>query len=102
MTIELVDHNGRPARLKGQPIKPLRLTDNDGESAVLAPLEDLTVLEAHHINVLLLRCVMNRDMLIPDWRGYVNEHKLNRHFVDNAEWERRKAQQQGGESNGTT
>lgn len=58
----------------------IMLTDTEG-SMVFKPLEDITPYELALLLNLLARLLTNPDVFRPaDWRGYIREHMLGRHF----------------------
>jgi hypothetical protein len=61
-------------------IGPLILTAADDTRQQFEPLYDITPHETALILSLLFKLSVNRDATIPDWRGYLVEHKLERHF----------------------
>lgn len=65
----------------GMPIGTIILTDNKGLSARLTPQPDISAIEVVMLLNLVVQLVTNRDALIRDWKSYLYEHKLDRHFT---------------------
>lgn len=57
----------------------IKLTDAAG-SVQLNPQPDVTAIEVMLVVNLLGRLLTNKESEVPDWRGYLDEHKLTRHF----------------------
>jgi len=60
----------------------LKLTDDAG-AMTFTPQPDIASYEVALLLNLLARLLANRAPQLPDWRGYLEEHKLSRHFVPN-------------------
>ena len=70
-----------PAPGSSGPVKPLRLVDGDGIRMEFRPADDITTLELAALLVLLFKLTLSKDVIPPDWKGYLAEHGLGRHFV---------------------
>jgi hypothetical protein len=60
-------------------IEMTRLTDAAG-TLQFEPQLDITAFELAMLLNLVAKLLTNRDLGVPDWRGYLEEHKLTRHF----------------------
>lgn len=62
------------------PISPMTLEDAAGK-VEYRPQADITALEAAQANAMMLRLMLWTGPGLPDWRGFVAEHGLGRHFA---------------------
>ena len=64
------------------PVGTITLTDRVGD-VTYTPQKDITTYELAMITRLFFRLSLgNPHGATPDWRGYLEEHKLSRHFTD--------------------
>lgn len=66
-----------PPRIK---LGMVTLYDAGGARHEFDPQPDITAYELAMITNMAFKLTMNREVGIPDWRGYLEEHKLSRHF----------------------
>lgn len=64
---------------KQVPIGMINLKDGAG-SMDFAPQEDISSSEVALLLNLAVKLLMNRELGIPDWRSYLEQHGLARHF----------------------
>lgn len=62
------------------PIGMVTVYDDGGVRWEFSPQPDITAWEIAMITNMAFKLTMNRAVGIPDWRGYLEEHKLTRHF----------------------
>lgn len=58
----------------------IKLKDDAGGEVEFAPQQDITPFELAMLLNLAVKLLANRELGIPDWRAYIDEHKLTRHF----------------------
>lgn len=63
------------------PLTPIRLRDGGGVTMEFRPRDDVTALELGHIMVLLLKLALSREVIPPNWKGFIAQRGLGRHFV---------------------
>ena len=64
------------------PVGTITLTDAKGD-VTYEPQEDITAYECAMIMRLLFRLTLgNANGAIPDWRAFIEEHKIERHFKE--------------------
>lgn len=65
-----------------KPIEPITLEDSSKRKYAFRPQSDMTALEASLICQLFVKMTLNRSGDALDWPGYVEDHRLWRHFTD--------------------
>jgi len=77
---KLVLPEGVAAQLAMPPVGELTLEDPQGR-AIYMPQEDITPYELALIVRLFFRLTLGGPLgMTPDWRKFLDEHKLDRHF----------------------
>lgn len=80
MTDKLILTDAGKATLKPPVLGTMTLLDNKG-SVTYEPQEDITAYESALIMRMLFRLTLGNSYgLTPDWRAFLEEHKLTRHF----------------------
>ena len=65
-----------------KPIEPITLEDSSKRKYAFMPQSDMTAIESALLCQLFVKMTLNRSGDALDWPGYVEDHRLWRHFTD--------------------